>query len=128
MKIKTSCRDVEAYITKDGSSIKELMHPLVHGNSAQSIAEATVPAGASTLLHRHNVTEEIYHILSGCGLMTLGDESIFVEEGDSVCIHPGTFHNIKNIGEKELRLLCCCSPAYSHEDTEILGNKLINSL
>lgn len=120
MKIKTSCRDVEAYITKDGSTIRELIHPLVHGNSAQSIAEATVPAGTSTLLHRHNVTEEIYHILSGCGLMNLENKFIEVEEGDSVCIHPGTSHNIKNTGSVELRILCCCSPAYSHEDTKIL--------
>ena len=120
MTVKTSCRDVEAYITKDGSSIRELMHPQVHGNSAQSIAEATVPAGTSTLLHRHNFTEEIYHILSGYGLLTLADEIIEVEEGDSVCIHPGMPHNIKNTGTKVLRILCCCSPAYSHDDTEIL--------
>ncbi len=119
MMLKTSCKTAESYITKDGSSIRELMHPLVHGNSAQSLAEATVPAGSTTLLHRHNVTEEIYHILSGCGLMTLGDESIYMEEGDSVCIHPGTLHNIRNTGEEELRLLCCCSPAYSHDDTEL---------
>ncbi|WP_094228483.1 cupin domain-containing protein [Methanolobus psychrotolerans] len=120
MIIITSCKKVESYITKDGSSIRELMHPLVHGNSAQSLAEARVPMGSSTLLHRHKITEEIYHILSGCGLLTLGEESVFVEEGDSVCIHPGTSHNIKNTGEKELRILCCCSPAYSHDDTEIL--------
>jgi mannose-6-phosphate isomerase-like protein (cupin superfamily) len=120
MMLKTSCKTTEAYVTKDGSSIRELMHPLVLGNSAQSLAEATVPLGITTLLHRHTVTEEIYHILSGCGLMTLGDESILVNEGESVCIHPGTPHNIKNTGEEELRLLCCCSPAYSHDDTELL--------
>ncbi|WP_340818437.1 cupin domain-containing protein [Methanolobus sp. WCC4] len=120
MMIKTSCGDIEAYITKDGSTIRELMHPQVHGNSAQSIAEATVPAGASTLLHRHDITEEIYHILSGSGLLTLDDEYIEVKEGDSICIHPGMSHNIRNTGTEELRILCCCSPAYSHDDTEIL--------
>ncbi|SFM25235.1 cupin domain-containing protein [Methanolobus profundi] len=120
MSIKTSCRDVEAYITKDGSSIRELIHPQIHGNSAQSVAEATVPAGTSTLLHRHNITEEIYHILSGSGWLTLNDKIIEVETGDSVCIHPGVSHNIKNTGTDDLRILCCCSPAYSHDDTEVL--------
>ncbi|WP_406661350.1 cupin domain-containing protein [Methanolobus sp. ZRKC3] len=120
MKFKTSCQDVTSYITKDGSLIKELMHPLVHGNLAQSLAEATVPVGSSTDLHRHNITEEIYHILSGSGVLTLGNKIIEVQEGDSVCIHPGTPHSIENTGAKDLRILCCCSPAYSHDDTEIL--------
>ncbi len=120
MLIKSSGRNVETYTTKDGSEIKELIHPMVHGNTAQSVAEATVPAGASTLLHRHMVTEEIYHILSGSGIMTMGDVLIDVEEGDSVCIIPGTPHNIKNISAEDLRILCCCSPAYSHDDTEIM--------
>ncbi len=107
MMISTSCKMVEAYITTDGSSIRKLIHSLVHGNAAQSLADATVPAGSTTLLHRHKVTEEIYRILSGCGMMTLGKESILVEEGESICIHPGTPHNIKNIGDDEFRLLSC---------------------
>ncbi|TQD23588.1 cupin domain-containing protein [Methanolobus vulcani] len=119
MPIMSSCDDVEAYVTKDGSIIRELMHPQVHGNSSQSLAEARVAPGSSTLLHRHNVTEEIYHILGGMGLLTLGDGLIEVKAGDSVCISPGTLHSIKNTGENELRILCCCSPAYSHDDTEL---------
>jgi mannose-6-phosphate isomerase-like protein (cupin superfamily) len=117
MPIMSSCDDVESYITKDGSIIRELMHPQVHGNSSQSLAEARLAPGSSTLLHRHNVTEEIYHILEGMGVLTLGDELIEVKAGDSVCISPETRHNITNTGENELRILCCCSPAYSHEDT-----------
>jgi len=40
------------------------MHPAVHGNSEQNLSEATVPVGGKTFLHKHRVTEEIYHILS----------------------------------------------------------------
>ncbi|MDG6243730.1 MAG: cupin domain-containing protein [Methanolobus sp.] len=120
MAIRTCKRNVEAYITKDGSSIKELIHPLVHSNTAQSLAEATVPAGGSTLLHIHDLTEEIYHVISGTGLLTLGEEDIIVQTGDSVCIPPKTPHNIKNTGTYDLVVLCCCTPAYSHEDTQIL--------
>lgn len=120
MPIMSSCDDVKAYVTKDGLEIRELMHPQVHGNSTQSLAEARVSSGNYTFLHRHNVTEEIYHILEGMGQLTLGDEIIEVKAGDSVCISPGTPHNIINTGENKLRILCCCSPAYSHEDTELL--------
>jgi mannose-6-phosphate isomerase-like protein (cupin superfamily) len=120
MQLKTEYEKIEPYITKDGSIIRELMHPAVHGNSEQSLAEATVPAGGKTMLHRHRLTEEIYHITKGCGIMTLGGQEFEVRTGDAVCILPGTPHRIRNTGEKELKILCCCAPAYSHEDTELM--------
>ena len=112
---------VPPYITKDGSEIRELMHPSVQGNKLQSLAEATVPVGTKTILHKHKVTEELYHITQGRGLMTLGDESFEASTGDTVCIPPGTAHCIENLGDEPLVLLCCCSPAYAHEDTELVG-------
>lgn len=112
---------VPPYITKDGSEIRELMHPSVQGNKRQSLAEATVPVGGKTLLHKHTITEELYHITRGRGLMTLGDESFEVSIGETVCIPPGTAHCIENLGKEPLVLLCCCSPAYAHDDTELLG-------
>lgn len=115
---------VQSYITKDGSEIRELMHPSLHGNHAQSLAEATIPVGCTTLLHRHKLTEELYHITSGSGQMTLGTTQFEVREGDTVCIPPGTPHCIAALGSAPLKLLCCCSPAYNHSDTELLDAKL----
>ncbi|HJW25923.1 MAG TPA: cupin domain-containing protein [Rhodocyclaceae bacterium] len=112
--------EVASYITKDGSEIRELMHPAIHGNAAQSLAEATVQPGTRTHLHRHRVTEELYHITAGRGRMTLGEEQFPVGIGDTVCIPPGTAHRIEALGDAPLRLLCCCSPAYDHGDTELL--------
>ena len=111
---------VQAYITKDGSEIRELMHPSVHGNRAQSLAEATVPVGARTVLHRHELTEELYHITAGAGLMTLGETQFPVLVGDTILIAPGTPHCIESVGNTALVLLCCCSPAYAHADTELI--------
>jgi mannose-6-phosphate isomerase-like protein (cupin superfamily) len=108
------------YATKDGSQIRELMHPAVHGNANQSLAEATVAPATQTALHRHHRTEEIYHITAGSGLMTLGEETFPVAAGDTVLIAPRTPHRIRNTGDVPLRLLCCCAPAYSHDDTELL--------
>ena len=118
--MKTRYGDIPAYITKDGSEIRELIHPIPHGVRHQSLAEAIVPPGAKTLLHRHHRTEEIYHVTSGTGLMTLGEELLEVSAGDSVPIPPGTAHCIEALGNEPLHILCCCSPAYSHEDTELL--------
>ncbi len=117
---KTCYAEIEPYTTKDGSIIRELMHPAVHGNANQSLAEAIVSAGLATRLHRHRRSEEIYHIAAGTGLMRLGDMEFAVHPGDSVCIPPGTPHCIENIGARRLRILCCCSPPYSDDDTELL--------
>ena len=112
--------DNEVYITKDGSSIRELMHPGKHSNKNQSLAEAIVPAGTETRLHKHTVSEEIYFITQGEGMMTLGETLLQVISGDTICIAPGTAHKIRNTGSNELKILCCCAPAYAHEDTILL--------
>ena len=116
----TRYSEIQPYTTKDGSQIRELLHPDSHGNSEQSLAEARVSPGTETILHRHHKTEELYHITAGCGLMTLGEEQFPVCVGDTVLIPPGTAHRIRCEGENELVILCCCSPAYAHEDTELL--------
>ena len=118
--IRSRLADVPSYVTKDGSSVRELMHPEVHGSVRQSLAEASVPAGCATLLHRHQASEELYHILSGTGRMTLGGEEFAIAPGDTLLIPSGTPHRLRNTGNEPLRLLCACSPAYRHEDTEVL--------
>lgn len=118
--MRQAYKDVEAYITKDGSEIRELMHPSVQGNQAQSLAEALVPPGTRTKRHRHTCSEELYHITAGRGRMLLGEDVFIVEVGDTICIAPGVAHCIEAIGDNALKILCCCSPSYSHDDTELL--------
>lgn len=120
IKLHQPLAGVTAYLTKDGSQIRELMHPQHHGNRNQSLAEATVAAGQRTALHRHWATEELYHITTGRGLMTLGKQVFAVAAGDTVQIPPGTPHCIEADNDGPLTLLCCCSPAYAHDDTELL--------
>jgi mannose-6-phosphate isomerase-like protein (cupin superfamily) len=108
---------VSAFTTKDGSEIREL---LAHRNSCirnQSLAEARLPPGKGTTPHYHPLTEEIYYILVGTGLMQVGEERQSVGPGDAIAIPPGAFHQITNTGSETLRFLCCCAPAYEHVDT-----------
>ena len=109
--------DAIPYTTRDNSEIRELAHPINSPLLNQSLAEATIAPGAATLRHYHLQTEEIYYILSGAGAMHLGEESRSVSRGDIIVIPPSKPHYIANIGDEPLVLLCCCSPAYSHEDT-----------
>lgn len=118
--MKTRYAEIPAYDTKDGSEIRELMHPAAHGNRNQSLAEAIIAAGGATHLHRHRLSEELYHVTAGRGVMTLGEERFEIGPGDTVHIAPFTPHCLENTGGEPLKVLCCCSPPYSHEDTELL--------
>ena len=42
-----------------------------------------------------------------------------VRPEDAIAIPPGKKHKLWNTGSEPLRLLCCCAPAYEHEDTVI---------
>jgi len=109
--------EVPAFITKDGSEIREL---LAHRNSAirnQSLAEARLMAGMSTQEHYHPRTEEIYYVTHGTGRMRIAGESREVKVGDAIAILPGQRHKLWNTGSEPLRVLCCCAPAYEHTDT-----------
>ena len=111
--------DVPAFLTKDGSEIREL---LAYRNSAlrnQSLAEARVPIGGSTMEHYHVKSEEIYFITHGTGRMRIDAELREVKPGDAIAIRPGRRHKLWNTGAEVLRLLCCCAPCYEHSDTII---------
>lgn len=111
---------VPAFITKDGSEIREL---LAHRNSVirnQSLAEARVPVGGATQAHYHVRTEEIYYITHGQGRIRIEDEERQVGPGDAIAIPPGQRHQLWNNGNEPLRLLCCCAPAYEHDDTVLV--------
>lgn len=108
---------VPAFTTKDSSEIREL---LAHRNSCiqnQSLAEARLPVGGQTEPHYHPKCEEIYYLLEGIGRMQVEDAVQEVQPGDAVAIPPGARHQITNTGEVTLKFLCCCAPAYEHEDT-----------
>ena len=95
---------------------------LAHRNSVirnQSLAEARLPAGASTQEHYHVRTEEIYYITHGTGRIRIDGETREVKPGDAIAIPPGCKHKLWNTGAGPLRLLCCCAPAYEHDDTII---------
>lgn len=112
--------DVPAFTTADGSTIREL---LAHRNSCirlQSLAEARLEPQQSTTPHYHPRTEEIYYILTGEGRMQIGEEVQQVGPGDAIAIPPGLAHQITNTGTVTLKFLCCCAPAYEHEDTVLL--------
>ncbi len=111
--------DVTAFITKDGSEIRELLASRNSSIRNQSLAEARVSVGASTQEHYHVRTEEIYYITAGRGRMRIEGETAEVKAGDAIAVLPGQKHKLWNTGQEPLRLLCCCAPSYEDSDTVI---------
>jgi mannose-6-phosphate isomerase-like protein (cupin superfamily) len=111
--------EARPFTTLDGSEIREVVGRVSLPAQNQSLAEATVPPGATTEAHYHRVSEELYHFTDGTGRVRVGEEEREVKAGDTVVLPPGTEHKLWNTGDVPLKLLCCCSPAYSHEDTVI---------
>jgi len=105
-----SLASVTAFTTKDGSTIRELQH-----TRAQSLAEASLPAEASTQRHYHVRSEEIYFVLEGTGELEVDGDRRQVSPGDAALIPPCARHQIT--ASSALRFLCCCAPPYADEDT-----------
>lgn len=105
------------FTTKDGSTIRSLLDLSNAPVKNQSLAEATLPPGTSTQRHYHQLSEEFYFIVEGQGQMEIDGETQTVGPGDAILIPPTAWHQLTAAPDSPLRLLCCCAPPYSHEDT-----------
>jgi mannose-6-phosphate isomerase-like protein (cupin superfamily) len=76
------------------------------GSAANFIDASIVPVGADIGIHSHQFdNEEIYIVLSGCGLMHIDGQEFEVTAGDVIVNRPGGTHGLKNIGNVDLRLI-----------------------
>jgi mannose-6-phosphate isomerase-like protein (cupin superfamily) len=118
---KANLDELESFITRDGSAIRELAGPAWTPARHQSLAEAMLAPGRETAEHYHPRAEELYYFVAGVGRLRLGESESPVGTGDCVVIPPGTAHKLFNTGPDPLVLLCCCAPAYSDDDTVMTG-------
>ena len=111
--------EARPFTTLDGSEIREVVGRVSLPAENQSLAEATVPVGGETQAHFHRVSEELYLFTEGEGRIRVAGEERAIRAGDTVLLPPGAEHKLWNTGDVPLRLLCCCAPAYSNDDTVI---------
>ena len=112
-----SLESAEAFTTSDGSTIRELLGlPTSSLVRNQSLAEALLVPGQSTVRHYHLDSEEIYFLLEGAARIEVDGEERDVGPGDAILISPGSWHQI-TAGADSVRFLCMCAPPYSNDDT-----------
>jgi mannose-6-phosphate isomerase-like protein (cupin superfamily) len=110
-------KEIEPFVTLDGSEIREWAGRVSAPARNQSLAEATVPVGGATTEHYHRLTEELYLVTAGEGRLIIDGEERRIGTGDCALIPPGARHKVFNVGAEPLRIVCACAPAYSDEDT-----------
>ena len=92
-----------------------------------SIARARVEPGVTTRWHRLKGTYERYFIISGRGLVEIGERPPQeLSAGDIVLIPPMCRQRITNIGPDDLVFLAICTPRFSrdvYEDVDDVTKK-----
>jgi mannose-6-phosphate isomerase-like protein (cupin superfamily) len=70
------------------------------------------PPGSWQPLHRHEAQEQIYVIIRGIGVMTVGDEERDVREGMLIFVPPSTAHTIRNDSNAPMSYVSATSPPF----------------
>ena len=104
-------------VTVDGSLVTALLRPERGGSRRVSVAEAVIQPGERTRLHRHAESDEIYYVLEGKGVLTLGEKLYSLKARSCVFLPAGSVHAVRCDGDEALRILCICAPPYTHEQT-----------
>lgn len=112
-------KDSNILHTPHGSEIRPLIDRTTALITQCSLAEEILPPGKTVTPHHHEVLEEIYYILSGSGVMTVGDESQAVSAGDAIYIPKRKVHSLTNTGDENMKLLLVCGPAFYFEDHRV---------
>ena len=102
--------------TAHGSELRPLIDRTTSAITQCSLAEETLPPGRAVTPHHHRELEEIYYIVSGSGVMRVGDEQQEVFAGDAIYVPRGHTHTLENTGNEAIRLLVVCGPAFFYED------------
>ena len=91
-------------------------------DSTVSVARIRVEPGVSTCWHRLTGISERYLLLSGQGLLELGEHPPrLLLEGDHALIEPDQAQRITNTGDSDLEFLVICTPRFqlaAYQDLE----------
>ena len=109
-------RDAAAeYYTEERCHINELSNSAL--DPAVSIAEARVEPGVTTRWHQVLGTTERYVMLSGEGVVEVGQLAPTpVKPGAVVLIPPGCRQRLTNTGTADLVFLAICSPRFEQRN------------
>lgn len=87
--------------SKKGETLRDtyyLIEPGASPSQRLTLGYTIVYPDGKTTGHEHPDMEEVYFVLSGQGIMEIGDEKFSIQEGDAFYVEPGKFHVTYNTG------------------------------
>jgi quercetin dioxygenase-like cupin family protein len=93
-----------------GALSKPLVMPETAGAQHLDYRISAYQPMAHVAKHRHQVQEQVYHVLEGEGLMEIDGKDHVVRKHDVIFLPPGIEHSIANTGLRDLVFLVITSP------------------
>ena len=100
-------------LTKENKNYREA---LFTGKYSQLVI-MSVPVGGEIGGETHETTDQIFFVVDGDGEAIVGNETFGFYEHDVVFVPAGVTHNIKNVGDEDLKLYTIYSPPVHAEGT-----------
>jgi mannose-6-phosphate isomerase-like protein (cupin superfamily) len=94
-----------------GALSKELAGPTTTGSSRVDFRISRYAPAAYVGEHVHKVQEQVYYVLEGEGILTVGKEEHLMRPHDYVYLPPGVPHSFTNTGLTGLVFLVVTTPA-----------------
>jgi len=107
------------YARKEGITSYLLASPRTSDAKYLTTSQVEIRPGGEQRVHSH-APEQVYYILQGEGLMTVGVEEAHVGPGDCIFIPSETSHGLKNSGQTILRYFSAAAPSFDSDQLKSL--------
>lgn len=102
-------RSLRARVSDRESNILRDTYYLIDSSNSPSkrltMGHTTIYPTGTTTGHAHSDREEVYFVISGEGIMVIGDEQFPIKPGDGLYVPPGMYHTTIQTGNQPLVVL-----------------------
>lgn len=104
------------FAARDGALVYSLFSKKEQDRTGVGVAYGILEPQRKALRHKHNISDEIYYLISKEGYVKLNNEREKVLNDDIIYIPKGTEHGLENPTRKQLEILCVSCPPYDEDD------------
>lgn len=102
-------RSLRALVKNRDKEVLRDTYFLIDGENSPSqrlkMGYTTIYPTGTTTGHSHDDMEEVYFVVSGEGIMVVGEERFPIKTGDGLYVPPGAFHTTYQTGNMPLTVL-----------------------
>jgi len=86
---------------------------VIYGGKFSELAVMSIAPHSELGGEAHRDIDEILFVVKGKGKVILNGRTHEIRRHDAIFVASGEDHNLKNVGRRDLKLLCVCSPPSS---------------